>query len=96
MMTLYIVFGVIFLMSVITFFLYGLDKHLAFYQRRRIPEAVLLILSFLCGAFGGLWGMILFGHKTQHVSFWICNILFLLLQVGILVFLFYHFFLPFL
>lgn len=71
---------IIFVMSVVTFFLFGFDKHRAVYGfHPRIPEFLLLALSFLGGAFGGLCGMIFFRHKTLHTSFLICVPLFLLL-----------------
>ena len=42
---------VIYAISLLTFALYGWDKHLAVYQKTRIPEFILLLFSFLCGAF---------------------------------------------
>lgn len=74
---------IIYIMSIITFSLYALDKYFAVIQVHRIPEAVLLLTSFLCGAFGALCGMILFRHKTQHTSFLWCIPIFLLLQLAV-------------
>ena len=34
---------VIYAMSLLTFALYGWDKHLAVYQKKRIPEFILLL-----------------------------------------------------
>lgn len=75
---------IIFIMSIITFFLFGYDKHRAVYGfQPRIPEIMLLGLSFLGGAFGGVCGMIFFRHKTLHKSFLICVPLFLILILTI-------------
>lgn len=73
---------VIYAMSLLTFALYGWDKHLAVYQKTRIPEFILLLFSFLGGAFGALCAMILFKHKTLHKIFLICVPVFLFLQLA--------------
>lgn len=78
---LFIVYG----MSLLTFALYAWDKHLAVYQKTRIPEFILLLFSFLGGAFGALCGMIFFRHKTLHKMFLICVPTFLLLQLIIVI-----------
>lgn len=72
---------ILFFMSVLTFALFGWDKHKAVYGKSRIPEFLLLSLSLLGGAFGGLCGMILFRHKTMHTSFKVCVPLFMALQL---------------
>ena len=74
---------VIYAMSLLTFALYGWDKHLAVYQKTRIPEFILLLFSFLCGAFGALCAMILFKYKTLHKMFLICVPVFLILQLAL-------------
>lgn len=73
---------IIYGMSLLTFALYGWDKHLAVYQKTRIPEFILLLFSFLGGAFGALCGMIFFRHKTLHNMFLICVPVFLFLQLA--------------
>lgn len=74
---------IIFVMSIVTFIVFGWDKHRAVYDKHpRVPEAVLLGLSFLAGSFGGLCGMIFFRHKTLHRSFMICVPLFLALLLA--------------
>lgn len=57
------------LMSAVTFFLMGWDKHLASSRRRRIPERVLLGWAAAGGALGGVLAMQLFRHKTLHRHF---------------------------
>ena len=79
----YIDLFIIYLMSIVTFNLYAWDKHLAIAQRTRVPEAVLLVFTFLGGAFGALCAMIFFKHKTLHKTFLICVPVFLTLQLAI-------------
>ena len=71
----------IYIMSLLTFAMYSWDKHLAVYNKTRIPEFILLLFAFLGGAFGALCGMILFKHKTLHKMFLICVPIFLVLQL---------------
>lgn len=75
----------IYIMSLLTFAMYGWDKHLAVYNKTRIPELILLLFTFLGGAFGALCGMILFKHKTLHKMFLICVPIFLVLQLTIVI-----------
>lgn len=72
---------IIYSVSLLTFLLFGWDKHLAVYDKTRIPELILLLFAFLGGAFGALCGMILFRHKTLHKKFVICVPVFLFLQL---------------
>lgn len=60
---------ILFIMSVLTFAIFGMDKHWATVQSRRVPEALLFTLIVLDGAFGALCGMLFFRHKTRHMSF---------------------------
>jgi uncharacterized membrane protein YsdA (DUF1294 family) len=56
-------------MTVVAFGAYGLDKLMARSERLRVPERVLLALSFAGGTLGALAGMKLFRHKTAKSSF---------------------------
>lgn len=76
---------IIYIASIITFMLYGWDKHLAIFQKIRVPEFVLLLAAFLGGAFGALCGMIFFNHKTQHRYFVILVPIFLFVQLAIVI-----------
>ncbi len=58
-------------LSILTFLLFGFDKNAARMNQWRIPEKVLLGLSILGGAAGGLLGMQVFRHKTRKNYFWI-------------------------
>ncbi|WP_443964941.1 DUF1294 domain-containing protein, partial [Ruminococcus sp.] len=51
-------------MSVVTFTLFGVDKHKAKAHKWRIPEKALLGRSLLGGVAGGCLGMEFFRHKT--------------------------------
>ncbi len=79
-----IVFGAI---SLITLILYGIDKLKAKLGAWRIPEKVLLGFSFFGGGLGGVVAMLLFHHKTRHWYFTAVNIIGLLIQIGVLVYL---------
>ena len=79
--------GYLILLSLITFILYYADKKKAEKKKWRIPEKVLLLCSFLGGAFGGYPAMLLFRHKTkgEHWYFTFINILGLLIHIAALV-----------
>ena len=70
-------------MSLFAFVFYGADKLKAKQGARRVPEKVLLSLSFFGGAPGGILGMLLFRHKTKHWYFWLVNFLGLALVAGL-------------
>ena len=75
--------ALIFVMSLIAFILYGVDKKKAQKQVWRIPEAVLLNFGFFGGAIGALLGMKTFRHKTKHWYFWFFNIFGLVWQLAL-------------
>lgn len=64
-------YGVIYLfvINIITFFLYGFDKQMARLKLRRIPEKVLLGLAVIGGSVGALWGMKAYRHKIRKWKF---------------------------
>lgn len=78
------VFLYIYIINIITFFLYGHDKHLAVYNKWRITESILLLFTLLGGAFGALMGMWIFKHKTQVNKFRIVVTITLLIMIIIL------------
>ncbi len=55
--------------NLVVFLLYGVDKAKAKRGSRRIPEKTLLWCAFLLGGIGGMAGMLVFRHKTQHTKF---------------------------
>ncbi len=76
-------------LSIITFIVYGVDKLKAKAGAYRIPEKVLLALSLLGGAPGGIIAMRLFRHKTgrEHKYFGVLNALGVIIHVAIAIFL---------
>lgn len=75
------------IMSLIAFILYAVDKNKAQNGEWRIPEATLLWFSFLGGAIGGYIAMQTVRHKTKHWYFHVVNILGILWQVALAIFL---------
>ena len=75
------------ILSLLAFILYGADKRRARRGLWRISEKALLLTSFLGGALGGLAAMQLFRHKTRHWYFYAVNLLGLLWQIGLLLYL---------
>ena len=57
------------IITVVTFFAYGIDKWKAQHNRWRIPESVLLGLAAVGGSVGAWLGMQVWRHKTQHKKF---------------------------
>lgn len=77
-----LIFGILSLIALLLFFT---DKRIAIGGRgRRIPEAVLIAISALGGAVGGILGMLLFRHKIRHVKFTILLPIFAAGQVGLI------------
>lgn len=59
----------IFLMSLITFVAFGVDKRRAVRNQYRISEKALITISLLGGGIGGWLGMRVFHHKTRKLKF---------------------------
>lgn len=74
------------IVNVFTFICYGVDKYKAIKKSNRISERFLFCLGFIGGFIGGLLGMQFFRHKTLKFSFYICNIICLLIWVYIICF----------
>lgn len=74
------------LINLLAFLMYGLDKRNARKGRWRIPENTLLGVAFIGGSLGALLGMYVFRHKTKHWNFKILVPLFLIIHILILVF----------
>lgn len=56
-------------MNIISFTLMGVDKMKAKMDKWRIPEKTLFLFTALFGGLGGVLGMQVFRHKTQHKAF---------------------------
>lgn len=61
--------GIICLMNLIAFIMFGVDKFKASHDLWRIPESTLILFAFLGGAIGALAGMKVFHHKTRKIKF---------------------------
>ena len=59
----------IFLMSLITFVTFGVDKKRAVRNQYRISEKALITISLIGGGIGGWLGMRVFHHKTRKLKF---------------------------
>ena len=57
------------LWNLFVFFAYGTDKLKAKKGARRISEKFLLTSALAAGAFGAMFGMVVFNHKTSKVRF---------------------------
>lgn len=64
-----IILGVYVVLSVVTFALYGWDKHRAGAGGRRIPERTLHLLALFGGWPGAFAGQQIFRHKTRKLPF---------------------------
>ena len=55
--------------NIIVMLIYAWDKLCARRGKRRIRESVLLVTALLMGSIGGIFGMVLFNHKTSKIKF---------------------------
>lgn len=69
------------IINIITFVVFGIDKHNAEQRRSRIRIVTLLLLSFVGGSIGGLIAMYLFHHKTKKDYFTIGLPMMIIMQV---------------
>ena len=76
--------GILAVLNIVSFLLMHSDKQRARKNRRRIPERTLFLSAVLFGALGGTLGMFVFRHKTKHWYFRVFFPVLLLLQAGII------------
>ena len=62
-------FLILLVWNLVVLLVYGIDKLLAKRGGQRISEATLLILALCLGAFGAMFGMVLWNHKTSKPKF---------------------------
>lgn len=79
----------IFIINLIAFAAYGIDKAKARNGTRRIPEKTLIGLAAFGGAIGALIGMLAFRHKTRKIKFTITIPVFTALWTAVTLFLIY-------
>ena len=82
-----IIYTFIAILNVITFLIYAIDKWKAKKNRWRIPESILLLLAVLGGSIGAWMGMKIWHHKTMHKKFKYGIPLIMILQIGMLLYL---------
>ena len=75
----------IIVINIVAFHLYRIDKGRAERDEYRIPEAMLLGVSFLGGALGAFCAMREYHHKTLHKAFSIGVPIALALQTALVV-----------
>ena len=76
----------IFIINIIAFAVYGIDKRKAIKNRFRIKESTLFLLAILGGSIGALFGMYTFRHKTKKWYFKFGVPLILLLQIALVIY----------
>ncbi len=79
-----IILGIWFILNLISFILFFIDKRKAEKKRWRIPEST-LILSSVFGIIGGLCGMYVIRHKTKKPKFYITLPVILILETALAV-----------
>ena len=82
-----IIYTFIAILNVITFLIYAIDRWKAKKNRWRIPESILLLLAVLGGSIGALMGMKIWHHKPMHKKFKYGIPLIMILQIGMLLYL---------
>lgn len=71
-----------FVVNLIVFAMYGVDKYKATHKKWRIPEAT-LIGAAVFGVLGALTGMKFFRHKTKKPKFYITVPVILVLELAV-------------
>jgi len=71
--------------SLVTFTLYAADKKKAKKNQWRIKESTLILAGFLMGGLGGVLGMSVLRHKTQHIKFKLLVPISLVLNIAVVV-----------
>ena len=85
-MNMYLIAAIVLVvLNVISFSLMAYDKRCAKTGKWRVPEKTLFIATGCFGGLGGVLGMILCRHKTQHWYFRVFFPLMLAVQIVILV-----------
>ena len=85
MSTILIVAVVLVILNVLSFGLMAYDKRCAKAGKWRVPEKTLLLATACFGGLGGVLGMTLCRHKTQHWYFKVFFPVFLVVQIGLLI-----------
>ena len=73
--------AVVVIMNIVTFVLMGHDKKCARQGKWRVPEKTLFLVTACFGGLGGVLGMKVFHHKTQHWYFRVFFPVLLVIQI---------------
>ena len=76
--------AVVVIMNIVTFVLVGHDKKCARQGKWRVPEKTLFLVTACFGGLGGVLGMKVFHHKTQHWYFKVFFPVLLIVQIAVL------------
>ena len=76
-------------LNIVSFSLMAYDKRCAQTGKWRVPEKTLFLAAGLFGGLGGVLGMVLCRHKTQHWYFKVFFPLFLVVQIAVLILLYW-------
>jgi len=74
----------LFLINLITFIVYWVDKIKARRNSWRVPEKTLHLLALVGGVWGAIAAMVLVRHKTKKKSFFLLTILITILNIAAL------------
>ena len=85
MNTILIVAAVLVILNAVSFGLMAYDKRCAKAGKWRVPEKTLFLAAACFGGLGGVLGMVLCRHKTQHWYFKVFFPVFLIVQIGLLI-----------
>ena len=76
--------AVVVVMNIVAFVLMGHDKKCARQGKWRVPEKTLFLVMVCFGGLGGVLGMKVFHHKTQHWYFKVFFPVLLIVQIAVL------------
>ena len=76
--------AVVVIMNIVSFALMGHDKRCARQGKWRVPEKALFLVTACFGGLGGVLGMKVFHHKTQHWYFRVFFPVLLIVQIAVL------------
>ena len=83
-MIILVALAIIAIMNIASFALMGHDKRCARQGKWRVPEKTLFLVTACFGGLGGVLGMKVFHHKTQHWYFKVFFSVSLVMQVVVL------------
>ena len=83
-MVILVALAIIAIMNITAFVLMGHDKRCARQGKWRVPEKMLFLVTACFGGLGGVLGMKVFHHKTQHWYFKVFFPVLLIIQIAVI------------